>query len=120
MEPPPNQQTNHRTNTHSWKGKSLGRPTAVVDEAEEAPAGPPLVNFMSVDVEGAELVVLETLNLTAVTVDVLMVEMTTHDPPKNWKITQVLDNAGYRKCTQVTVRASGVFVRRASPLISRC
>lgn len=80
----------------------------------------PTVDFMSVDVEGSELLVLETLNFTAVTVNVLMVEMNNHDPAKNWKVVQLLDNSGYRMCTQFRVRGSGVFVRRASALISRC
>ena len=71
--------------------------------------GVPHVHFFSLDVEGAELVVLETIDFTATTVDVFLIEMDEHDPAKNWKIRTLMRNLGYTACARLHVDRSVIF-----------
>ena len=45
--------------------------------------------------EGAKLTVLETIDFEAVRIDVFVIELDSHDLPKNWKITRLLHNLDY-------------------------
>jgi hypothetical protein len=77
-------------------------------------AGVKHVDFFSLDVEGAELKVLLTIDSQQTTVDVFMVELDEHDPKKNYEIRQLLFNIGYAECLNLIPR-SGVFVKSTSP-----
>ena len=63
-----------------------------------AQAGITRVDFFSLDVEGAELTVLETLDFKKVSVSVFVIELDQHDPKKNWKIRRLLHNLDYEEC----------------------
>ncbi|CAE7372695.1 S [Symbiodinium natans] len=81
------------------------------------------VDFLSLDVEGAELEVLLTINFTEVTVEVFMIELhelTVSDQVQNWKIRNLLQNLGYRECKTARVKYSGVFARRHGQHADRC
>jgi FkbM family methyltransferase len=67
------------------------------------------VDFFSLDIEGAELEALLTLDFQKVSIDVFMIEMDEHDEDKNWKIRRLLANLGYSECPGVVPR-SGLFV----------
>jgi hypothetical protein len=75
--------------------------------------GVPHVDFFSLDVEGAELIVLETIDFTATTIDVFMIELDGHQPDKNWKVERLMSNLGYHASRTIIVRRSKVFVRNA-------
>jgi len=67
------------------------------------------VDFFSLDVEGAELAVLESMNFNAITVDVFVIELDGSDEVKDWKIRNLLRNLGYREC-EVHEPRNGYFV----------
>jgi len=71
------------------------------------------VDFFSLDVEGAEFRILETIDFTVLTVDVFVIEMMYYDLEHNWLIREFLRNIGYVECTGVVER-SGLFVRKAA------
>lgn len=53
------------------------------------------INFFSLDVEGAELEVLKTVNLTQVNIDVLVVEMDGSNPEKDEDVRNLLLANGF-------------------------
>ncbi|CAM9198767.1 unnamed protein product, partial [Ectocarpus fasciculatus] len=53
------------------------------------------VDFFSLDVEGAELTVLETIDFRKVVISTFMIEMDEHALHRNYKIRQYLFNMGY-------------------------
>ena len=73
------------------------------------------VDFWSVDVEGAELVVLSTVDWGAVQIDVIIVELDEHNPPKNFEVRKLLQAVGYTECAWGAVRGSALFVLNKSP-----
>lgn len=78
------------------------------------------VDFFSLDVEGAELEVLLTIDFTRITIDLFMIELDNHDLDKNWKVRRLLTNLGYVECPKA-VRRSGLFLhRRRAEWISSC
>jgi FkbM family methyltransferase len=72
------------------------------------------VDFFSLDVEGAELTVLETIDFNKVDISTFMIELDEHSPHKNYKIRQYLFNMGYVECMRVVSR-SGTFIHKKSP-----
>lgn len=56
------------------------------------------VDFFSLDVEGSEFIVLKTMDFTATTVDVFVIEMDEHNHTKNLDITRFLVLRGYIQC----------------------
>lgn len=72
------------------------------------------VDFFSLDVEGAELKVLQTINFEQTTVDIFMIELDDHDPAKNYGLRQLLFNLDYVECVDLVPR-SGVFVKTSAP-----
>ena len=48
------------------------------------------VDFFSLDVEGGELSVLETIDFTKITFDIIIVEQDMHNPTKNYDVAQLL------------------------------
>ncbi|CAE7274099.1 unnamed protein product [Symbiodinium necroappetens] len=71
------------------------------------------VDFVSLDVEGAELEVLLTMDFTEVLVEVFLIEL--HDwgrseQTQSWKIRKLMRNLGYKECTNVHVWPNGLFV----------
>jgi hypothetical protein len=71
------------------------------------------IDLFSLDVEGAELTVLETMSFQETTVDVFMIELDDHNPEKNYKIRQYLFNLHYVECLSFIPR-SGVFLYQKS------
>ena len=81
------------------------------------------VDFVSLDVEGAELEVLLTMDFTEVLVEVFLIEL--HDwgrseQTQSWKIRKLMRNLGYKECTNVHVWPNGLFVLQEGPYSSRC
>jgi FkbM family methyltransferase len=62
-------------------------------------AGITHVDFFSLDVEGAELTVLETIDFKMVSISVFVIELDDTDLRKNWKIRRLLHNLDYFECT---------------------
>ena len=56
------------------------------------------VDFFSLDVEGAELVVVRTLDFEKTTVDTFCIELDNHDPQKNRQVEHLLKDKGYTRC----------------------
>jgi len=59
------------------------------------------IDLFSLDVEGAELEALLTLDLTRVQVDVFLIELTSNDVEssrKSYEIVQLMQNLGYKPC----------------------
>ena len=79
------------------------------------------VDFFSLDVEGAELVVLETINFDLVTIDIMIIEFDRKGQvsDKNMKIMQHMVRVGFAICRDIILRKSVVFVRRSSSLLQR-
>ena len=75
------------------------------------------VDFFSLDVEGAALTVIETLDFKTVSIDVFVIKLDAHDPPKNWKIRRMLHNRGYKECKLDTGKRNGWFVHKRSGLL---
>jgi hypothetical protein len=74
------------------------------------------ISFLSLDVEGAESMVLNVLDLNAVTIDVIMIEvMNTHCPkgncPNTHKIREHMAKLGKYDLFSSIVKASDVYVR---------
>lgn len=69
--------------------------------------GMKIINFFSLDVEGAELEVLETIDFTSVHIDMFLIELDGNDLSKNFKIRQYLFNVGYVECTGDELRTPG-------------
>lgn len=81
------------------------------------------VDFFSLDVEGAELEVLLTMNFKEVSVEVFMIELlerSESDQQRNWKVINLMANLGYCKCRRAKIRHSGLFVREQGPFSSKC
>jgi len=75
------------------------------------------------DVEGAELEVLLTMNFKEVSVEVFMIELlerSESDQQRNWKVINLMANLGYCKCRRAKIRHSGLFVREQGPFSSKC
>ena len=96
----------------SWQNKSDA--TIVVKCAPMSNylshAGVSHVDLFSLDVEGAELEVLETLDFAATRVETFVIELDGHNREKDWKVRRLMRNLGYLECTGL-VRNSAVFVR---------
>lgn len=77
------------------------------------------VDFFSVDVEGAELEVLSTIDFKAVVVEVFLVELEVGSSSA-WRIRRLLHNLDYVECTRKRLNNSGIFIRRQGPYLGRC
>lgn len=67
------------------------------------------VDFFSLDVEGAELEVLHTLDFVYTRIDVFIIELNGFDKQRDWRITQLMFNLGYVECVRA-ISGSGLFV----------
>jgi hypothetical protein len=106
------------TKFHSGGGKKLIKTPC--KPMSEYLTGVPVVNFFSLDVEGAELEVIESTDFKATQFDVIMIEMDVHNPVKNFKIRQILFNFNFVECLEV-VEFSAVFLNRnPSDSMLRC
>ena len=98
----------------TWAGKNLR--DGVVDvpcaplSSLMASAGLHSATFLSLDVEGAEALVLETVDAAAFTV--VLVEMDGHSPTKDARVHQRLVAAGHRHLHELTILHSRVYMRR--------
>lgn len=68
------------------------------------------IDFFSLDVEGGELLVLQSLDFTCVTIDVIVVELDQHDKVKNDAVRTLLLQAGYDRHSRTV--SNDWFVRR--------
>jgi FkbM family methyltransferase len=59
------------------------------------------VDFFSLDVEGGELMVLESINFSCVSFDVLVVELDNTNPHKDEAVRKLLSSAGYKVHSRV-------------------
>jgi FkbM family methyltransferase len=100
-----------RSEWHTGHKKVTKTPCAPMSEFLKNTAH---VDFFSLDVEGAELTVLETIDFNKVDISTFMIEMDNHSPHKNYKIRQYLFNVGYVECMKVVSR-SGTFIHKKSP-----
>lgn len=80
-----------------------------------------IINFMSLDVEGAEAMVLRTIDFERVQIDVLMIEVenafcTTEDCPVRSEVRAIMDQVGYVRY-QTLVTASDIYVRPGSDFV---
>lgn len=76
------------------------------------------VDLFSLDVEGAELVVLETIDFTRVTIDVFVIEFDAEmiRSAKGKQIMELLEGVGYKECETLKVPRSKTFARKAAHL----
>ena len=79
-----------------------------------------VVNFFVLDVEGAELSVLETTDFTSVHFDVIMIEFDFTSPVKNYKIRQLLFNINFVECLNVVPRSALFINKNPSNLSWKC
>eukprot|EP00667_Euglena_gracilis_P011711 EG_transcript_11986 len=79
-------------------------------------AGMQHVDYWSLDIEGAELIAIETVDFAAVQFDVIVVELDGHDPAKNHKVRLILRDNDFIECRWGSLRGdNAVFVSRRSP-----
>ncbi len=69
------------------------------------------IDFFSLDVEGAELTALETINFNTVSIDMFLIELDGNNLEKNYKIRQFLFNLGFEECLNL-IDASGLFIHQ--------
>eukprot|EP00668_Euglena_longa_P048208 GGOE01065272.1.p1 GENE.GGOE01065272.1~~GGOE01065272.1.p1 ORF type:complete len:294 (+),score=55.87 GGOE01065272.1:34-882(+) len=73
------------------------------------------IDLWSLDVEGAELVAIETVDWSSIRIDVIIIELDYHFPPKNLRIRQILRSLGYKECRWGSLRGSNaIFLSNAS------
>lgn len=81
------------------------------------------IQFMNVDVSGAEHLVLENINFSAVPVEIVLVkwfhqQFCVEDCEKRKRITEVMADAGYRNEFSGFLNKYDLFLRQDSPFIS--
>ena len=72
-----------------------------------------MIDFFSLDVEGAELEAILTIDFNKVHVDIFLIELDHHNPARNYKVRQVLFNLNYIECMNVASR-SALFLNKNS------
>ena len=85
-----------------WKGVTLDSPNVREVECDTldnllltyAPQAT-MFEFMSLDVEGAEMSVLESIDFTRVAFGIMLIEANEHNPLKNLAMTKFLETKGY-------------------------
>ena len=91
--------------------------------------GIPVINFFSLDIEGAEMVALHTVDMEATKIDILMIEFDMPKPDRLYAMRQLLFNMGYVECDPVpkkdgvvrpVISRSAVFVSRSNTRNYRC
>lgn len=74
------------------------------------------IDFFSLDVEGAELAVLQTLDFSTVHINVMVIEQDSHDPQKDEAVRQLLRANGFELDEALNATPAGVrndwFVNR--------
>eukprot|EP00304_Pavlova_gyrans_P016152 CAMPEP_0206033638 /NCGR_PEP_ID=MMETSP1466-20131121/801_1 /ASSEMBLY_ACC=CAM_ASM_001126 /TAXON_ID=44452 /ORGANISM="Pavlova gyrans, Strain CCMP608" /LENGTH=256 /DNA_ID=CAMNT_0053407861 /DNA_START=353 /DNA_END=1123 /DNA_ORIENTATION=+ len=103
-----------------WHAHLKGTVQVACKPMSDYMAGFSHVDFFSLDIEGAEMEALLTLDMRAVTIDVFVVEFDNLDLSKEWRIRRLLGNLGYVECKDVLSR-TGTFVHERCPdYIERC
>lgn len=72
------------------------------------------INFFSLDVEGAELIVLQTIDFSKIHIDVFVIEMDQHDKKRNNDIRVLLKTKGYIECISTQININYIFVHEIS------
>lgn len=81
------------------------------------------IDFMSIDVEGAELEVVKSIDFSRVDVSVIIVEADTHSPEKNSAVRSLLVARGFNLTTDLIKRSDlfvNTFTTRASQIAHPC
>ena len=71
-----------------------------------------VIDFFSLDVEGAEWTVVNTIDFSRVSIDTFCIELDNHDIKKNVRITNHLAKLGYKKCKVPADTRNGWFRRK--------
>ncbi len=69
------------------------------------------VDFFSIDVEGAELSLIETIDWNLINVRVVLVEADHHNPEKNIAVREVMKQNGFTLTENEFIKSSDVFVK---------
>ena len=67
------------------------------------------IDFFSLDVEGAEFTVVNTIDFRETTVDTFCIEMDGHDVDKDQRLVRFLEQKGYKKCVTEGSTRNGWF-----------
>lgn len=67
------------------------------------------VDFFSLDVEGAEFTVVNTIDFEKTCIDTFCIELDGHDAEKDERVTKLLENKGYRRCIMRSGKHNGWF-----------
>lgn len=81
------------------------------------------VDFLVLDVEGAELEALLTMNFSEVLVESFMIELhdlTPFEKAQSWKIRNLMANLGYKECENAKLYLSALFVLQNGRYSSIC
>ena len=78
------------------------------------------IDFFSLDVEGAELTAIETIDFSTTEIDVFMIELDNHNLHRNYKVRQVLFSLGYKECVQVVARSAVFVSKKAYSTLYKC
>ena len=128
---PPNKHVNFYINSNpdvsgdanqmseSFIRRHVGKTPEIGTETIQVPCKPmsdylknhSVINFWSLDIEGAELIALETTDFHAVHFDVILIEMDGHDGMKNYRIRQLLYNINFVECSRIVSR-NAVFLNK--------
>jgi FkbM family methyltransferase len=128
---PPNKHINFYVNSNpdvsgdasqmseSFMRRHVGKAPVIGNQTVQVPCKPmreylkkyPVINFWSLDIEGAELIALETTDFQAVHFDVILIEFDWHDGAKNYRIRQLLYNLNFVECARV-VKRNAVFLNK--------
>ena len=66
------------------------------------------IDFFSLDVEGAELTVVNTIDFEKASIDTFCIELDGNDPEKDNRVVKLLERKGYKRCA-TTDRRNGWF-----------
>jgi hypothetical protein len=105
--------TAHMSDTfkHTWHKKSSKKYSTPCKPMSDYLKGMDVINFFSLDVEGAEFEVVSTIDFHAVHIDVMIVELDQHNPSRNYKVRRAMFNANFVECLDVVSR-SALFLNR--------
>lgn len=70
------------------------------------------VDFFSLDVEGAEFAVVNTIDFSAITIDTFCVELDHHDVEKDQRVVRLLEQKGYKRCATNGSQRNGWFRKK--------
>jgi hypothetical protein len=103
-----------------WLKHSLAPVEVPCKPMSEYLSGMSSVQFFSLDVEGSELIVLETIDFRAVTIDVFLIEFDGWNRKKEFLIRRYLQNLDYEECVHAKIKNSALFLRNSARPTFNC